>query len=82
MEWTLTDAKAHFSEVFNLALKGDEQVITRRSPGGGRERVVISAAKEARPETDMWQEIERLRKTMPLRATVEELIAWKNEGRK
>ena len=83
MEWTLTDAKTHFSQVFDMALKGSEQIITRRAPGGGRERVILKAVKaENLPTQTIWDEIARLRKTMPLRATMNELTDWKNKGRR
>ena len=40
--WTLADAKAHFSEVVDSALKKGPQMITRH----GRKAVVVVAAEE------------------------------------
>ena len=40
--WTIADAKAHFSEVVDRALKKGPQVITRH----GRKAVVVVAAEE------------------------------------
>ena len=41
-EWQLQDAKAHFSEVVDRALKGEKQIVTRR----GEKAVVVIAYDE------------------------------------
>lgn len=45
--WTIADAKAHFSEVVESALKKGPQVITRH----GRRAVVVVAAEEWESKT-------------------------------
>jgi prevent-host-death family protein len=73
-----SQAKAHFTKLLNDVERGESVIITRH--GRRIARVV--------PETDCRREeierainrIERIRKTLPL-VTVEEILAWRDEGR-
>lgn len=103
MEWTLSAAKAHFSEVCARAMTEGAQTIVRRGRSGEtdhyfslqpiampsvqshskKNRLPLLKNTPAEPDFDnMWDYLAHLRKTSPINATLEEMIAWKNEGRR
>ncbi len=74
----LTEAKAKLSELVERVARGEEFVITRHDERVAR---LIPAKKTSREEVRLSiQKLRELRKG--LRVTREEIIAWKNEGRR
>lgn len=61
--WSLTDARAHLSEVVEDALKKEPQVITRH----GRKAVVVVAAEEWERKTQRRGTLAEFFATSPLR---------------
>jgi prevent-host-death family protein len=74
-----SEAKARFSEILSKVEGGETIVITRH----GREIAEIrpSEAERRRIVAQARAEIEEMRKTAP-RVTAEEILAWRDEGRK
>jgi prevent-host-death family protein len=72
-------AKAQFSELLDEVERGETVVITRH----GKSIAWIVPDKEARRER-FYRAVERMnaRRKQNKPATVEEIIAWKNEGRR
>lgn len=79
----LFEAKNKLSELANVAAGGEEVVITRH----GKPLVRLVAAEETQTERgrrhlDAMERLKALRETLEHRASVEELIADKNFGRR
>ena len=81
----LSEAKDHLSELVTAAENGEQFVITRH----GRPAAKISpltdreaAVSRAREATERLREHRERMRAAGMTATVEELIAWKNEGRR
>lgn len=72
-------AKAQFAELLDEVERGETVVITRH----GREIAEIrpSDAERRRIVAEARADIEEMRKTAP-RVTAEEILAWRDEGRK
>lgn len=72
-------AKAQFAELLDEVERGETVVITRH----GREIAEIrpSDAERRRIVAEARADIEEMRKTGP-RVTAEEILAWRDEGRK
>lgn len=75
------EAKNKFSELLDIAERGEEVVITRNGKPVARLRpyVVKPGSAEA---IEAGKGIRELAKKMGLKATPEEIKAWINEGRK
>jgi prevent-host-death family protein len=72
-------AKTHLSELLAAVEKGETITITRRGRPVARLAPIDDvAAKRAKAFADLA----RLQKTMPLRATMDEVLEWIAEGRK
>ena len=74
-----SDAKARFSELLDEVERGESVVITRH----GKEIATLMPRSEQR-QREVEQaiaEIKEMRKRMP-RVTREEILAWRDEGRK
>jgi antitoxin (DNA-binding transcriptional repressor) of toxin-antitoxin stability system len=74
-----SEAKAKFSELLDEVERGDTIVITRH--GKPIARLVREGALRQQEVELAIAEIEAARKHMP-RVTKDEIIAWRNEGRK
>ncbi len=74
-----TDAKARFAELLDQVERGDSVVITRH----GKPIIEMKPFADSRREEALraMAEIEKMRKNAP-RVTVEEILAWRDEGRK
>jgi prevent-host-death family protein len=74
-----SDAKARFSEILSEVEAGETIVITRH----GREIAEIQPSKAERQRViaQARADIEEMRKTAP-RVTAEEILSWRDEGRK
>jgi prevent-host-death family protein len=72
-------AKAQFAELLDVVERGETVVITRH----GKPIAEIRPRADSRREDARraMKEIEEMRKHAP-RVTVEEIIAWRDEGRK
>jgi prevent-host-death family protein len=84
----ISEFKDHASELVSAALRGEEIVITRHGKSAVRLEVVESDYAEAESRRRARAAMARLtahREAMRAEgrtATIEELIAWKNEGQK
>ena len=82
----LSEAKDHLSEFVAAAQAGDEITITRHGkPAAKLVAALPVAADRHQAKRDALDSLMRHRETMRalgLTATNEELIAWKNEGRR
>ncbi|MFN0115572.1 MAG: type II toxin-antitoxin system Phd/YefM family antitoxin [Paracoccaceae bacterium] len=77
------EAKTHLSQLLDLVEAGEEVVITRRGKEVAR-LVPSEAARQAR-NAEVFKEVRRLREEIRTTSgsfTTEELIAFKNEGRR
>lgn len=72
-------AKAQFAELLDEVERGETVVITRHGKPIARLTPESSAASE-RVQSAIKRIIERRKHNKP--ATIEEIIAWKNEGRR
>ena len=74
-----SDAKARFSELLDEVERGETVVITRH----GKAIAHLQPARDQRPEEARlaMEEIAAARKSAP-RATVEEVLQWRDEGRR
>ena len=73
------EAKTKLSEIIRRVQKGEECVITVR----GKPAVNIRAAeRDKKTVAEAWREIRAYSKKHPVKATLEEILAWKNEGRR
>ena len=73
------EAKTTLSEIIRRVQNGEECVITQR----GNPVVTVKAVK--RKKRDMATAMRKIRahaKAHPINATLAEMIAWKNEGRR
>jgi prevent-host-death family protein len=73
------EAKTHLSELLAAVEKGETITITRRGRPVARLAPIDDVA--ARREKAL-ADLARLQKTMPLRATMDEVLEWIAEGRK
>lgn len=81
----LSEAKDHFSEIMAAAENGEEFVVTRHgrpvakiAPFTDRETVQMRAREATARLRDLRERLRREGKT----STIEEMIDWKNEGRR
>ena len=73
------EAKTSLSKIIRRVQKGEECMITYR----GKPAVRLSAAEPDKKDVAAaWDKIQVLRKTCRINASLEEIIAWKNEGRR
>jgi prevent-host-death family protein len=72
-------AKAHFSELLDHVERGETFVITRR--GKVIARLVPNEDERLREIAQARADIEAMRENAP-RVTAEEILAWRDEGRK
>jgi prevent-host-death family protein len=72
-------AKAHLSELLDEVERGETVAITRH--GKQIARIVPEQSERQREIDQAMREIEEMRKHAP-RVTREEILAWRDEGRK
>jgi prevent-host-death family protein len=72
-------AKAHFAELLDDVERGETVVITRH--GKPIARLVREEDERRADALRAMKEIEEMRKTAP-HVTAEEILAWRDEGRK
>ena len=72
------EAKTNLSKVLRRVKRGEECVITERGQPIARMKAVRRKKKDIKKA---WKEIIDYSKKHPINATLEEMIAWKNEGR-
>ncbi len=74
------EAKTRLSELLKLVEQGEEVIIFR----GNEEVAVLSASQRKKNHAEAVRQLKEIRKSFTgLKGiTVEEAIAWKNEGRK
>jgi prevent-host-death family protein len=73
------EAKARFSELLDKVEQGETVVVTRHGKPIAR-LVADEAARRAKVRETIEQMLERRKTVAPV--TTEEIIAWKNEGRR
>jgi prevent-host-death family protein len=73
------EAKARFSELLDKVEQGETVVVTRHGRPIAR-LVADEAARRAKVRETIEQMLERRKTVAPV--TTEEIIAWKNEGRR
>ena len=71
------EAKTRLSELLKLVEQGEEVIIFR----GNEEVAVLSASQRKKNHAEAVQKMRELRKQMKP-VSIEEAIAWKNEGRR
>jgi prevent-host-death family protein len=76
---SFTEAKAKLSEVFDRVQSGDEFIVTRHNQVVGR-IVPEKRRNQAQIDYAVNRLIELRKETQPV--TLDEIIAWKNEGRR
>lgn len=79
LEYGAFEAKTHFSELLKKVEKGEQITITRRG-----KPIAILCHVDQHQSIDSHSAFERLRqlrKQAPIRATLEELQQWKQQGR-
>jgi prevent-host-death family protein len=82
----ISEFKDHASELVAAAERGEDIVITRH--GKPTVRLVLASAddgerrRKARAALDRLAEIRAEQRARGMTATIEEMIAWKNEGRR
>jgi prevent-host-death family protein len=76
-EWKLAEAKAKFSEVFDLALTNGPQTVTRR----GKEKVVIISEEELARRTKPAESLYDFFERSPLRGSGIEIERMKGKMR-
>ncbi len=82
MEVGLFEAKNRLSELVSMAEGGTEVVITRRGQPVAK-LVPAAPVRDKAAVRAAMERIERLRESLPgPPITVDEIIAWKNEGRR
>ena len=74
----ILETRSHLSQIINKVMRGNEHIIMRKN---------IAVAKIVPIEKDfnarqLIAQIEKIRSQVKKPTTVEEIIAWKNEGRK
>jgi len=79
------DGKARFSELIDRAERGEEIVVTRH----GKPVARVAPLEKVRPSREEWAGLMEQARTLRERIrvesgpiSVEEIIAWKNEGRR
>lgn len=76
----LFEAKNKLSELVERASGGEEIVVLKH--GKPKARIVPMGEPERSPRASALEEIERFRRSLTHRASIEELIADKNYGRR
>ena len=72
------EAKTHLPSIIKRVRRGEECTITYR----GEPVVTMQPVKRKKKDVAMaWREIREYAKKNRINATLEEMIAWKNEGR-
>lgn len=74
----LSDARAQIADLFNEVERGETLIISREGDLGADPRTVAERAADAR---QAMRELLELRKSAG-RATVEEILSWRDEGRR
>jgi len=75
------DAKTHLSDLLDQVARGETFVITKR----GKPVATLAPAKKSTPGKSFYESLAAYRKQRPASfkpLTVEEIIAFKNEGRR
>jgi antitoxin (DNA-binding transcriptional repressor) of toxin-antitoxin stability system len=75
----LSDARAHFAELLDEVERGETLVISRDGEAEGASATADEANWEDRRKA--IEELIELRKSAP-HATVEEILTWRDEGRR
>ena len=76
------EAKTHFSKLLERAHDGEEIVITHRGEPYARLVPLQRAEQERDARIEALARIRAYAKANPINATIDELIEWKNEGRR
>ena len=78
-EYGAFEAKTHFSELLRMVEQGEQITITLR----GKPVAVLCRVDQYHDLSDRaaFERLRQLRKEAPIRATLEELQQWKQEGR-
>lgn len=81
LEYGAFEAKTHFSELLRKVEQGEQITITLR----GKPVAVLCSVDQYqyqdRTDREAFERLRQLRKEAPVRATLEELQQWKQEGR-
>ena len=79
LEYGAFEAKTHFSELLNKVENGEQITITRR----GKPVAILCQFDQhhARHHSEAFERLRQLRNQAPIRATLEEMQQWKQEGR-
>lgn len=73
------EAKAHLAEIIRKVEAGEECIVTRR----GKQIAKISPMPQDKENIrKAWKELRDFVRANPINATLEEMMEWKNEGRK
>ena len=78
----LFEAKNKLSELANLAASGEEVIITRHGKPLVKLVMMDDADERRRRHVEAMEDIKALRAKLKYRASIEELIADKNSGRR
>lgn len=82
----MSEAKDHLSEMVAAAEAGQEIVITRHGKPAAKLVAVQPAEGERRKRAqaafDQLADIRAQQRSLGMTSTIEEMIAWKNEGRR
>jgi antitoxin (DNA-binding transcriptional repressor) of toxin-antitoxin stability system len=75
----LSDARAHIGELLDEVERGETLMISRE--GGASENAPASDETTREMQRQAVRDLMEMRKTAP-RATVEEILQWRDEGRR
>jgi antitoxin (DNA-binding transcriptional repressor) of toxin-antitoxin stability system len=79
LEYGAFEAKTHFSELLDKVERGEQITITRR----GKPVAILCRFDQHQPHNSQaaFERLRQLRNQAPIRATLQEMQQWKQEGR-
>lgn len=72
------EAKSHLPQIVRRVENGEECIVTRRGKAVAK---FVPIEQKQEDIAKAWKKIRAFNKKNPINATLEEIMAWKNEGR-